>query len=102
VEERRVLDNVGAPERDPEEEAQRSHGAIENRYMRAARRQKQLKASDVLEARRVGRSAEERSKILDGSDVALLGLWRELADRHVFDHAPPQWPHGSWGCSCLE
>jgi hypothetical protein len=27
------------------------------------RRQMQLKASDVLEARRVGRSAEERSKM---------------------------------------
>jgi hypothetical protein len=23
----------------------------------------------------------------------LLGLWRELADRHVFDHAPPQRAH---------
>jgi hypothetical protein len=31
---------------------------------------------EVLEARRVGRSAEERSKILDGADVALLGLRR--------------------------
>jgi hypothetical protein len=41
--------------------------------MRAVPRQMQLKASDVLELRRVGRSAEERSKILDG---ALLGLWR--------------------------
>jgi hypothetical protein len=30
----------------------------------------------VLEARAVGRSAQERGKILDGADVALLGLWR--------------------------
>ena len=28
------------------------------------------------EARRVGRSAEESRKILDGADIALLGLWR--------------------------
>src|SRR3982074_2886086 len=63
VEERRVLDDVGSLERDPEEEPQRSHGVIENRDMRAACRQMQLKAPDVLEACRVGRSAEERSKI---------------------------------------
>jgi hypothetical protein len=52
---------------------------IENGNVCAVRRQMQLKAPDVLEARRGGRSAEERSKILDGADgadVALLGLWR--------------------------
>ena len=49
---------------------------IENGDVRAARRQMQLKASHVLEARRVGRSAEERSKVLDRADVALLGLRR--------------------------
>jgi hypothetical protein len=38
--------------------------------VRAVRRQMQLKASDILEARRVGRSPEECSKILDGADVA--------------------------------
>src|SRR6266478_3282796 len=27
----------------------------------------------------------------------MLGLRRELADRHVFDHAPPQWAHGLVG-----
>jgi hypothetical protein len=42
VDKRRVLDDVGAPERDREEEPQRSHGVIENRYMSAARRQMQL------------------------------------------------------------
>jgi hypothetical protein len=76
VEERRVLDDVGAPERDPEEEPQRSHVVIDNGDVPAVRRQMQLKASDVLEARCVGRSAEKRSKILDGADVALLGLRR--------------------------
>ena len=65
MDERRVPDDVGAPEeRDPEEKPQRSHGVIENGDVRAARRRMQLKASDVLEARRVGRSAEERSEIL--------------------------------------
>src|SRR6478736_1818775 len=27
----------------------------------------------------------------------MLGLGREFADRHVFDHAPPQWAHGLLG-----
>ena len=62
VDERRVLDAIGSPERDPEEEPQCRHGVIENRDMCAVRGQIQLKASDVLEARRVGRSAEERSR----------------------------------------
>src|ERR1700681_4972893 len=74
--ESRVLDDVGARERNPDKEPQRSHGVIENRDLRAARRQMQLKASDVLEARRIGRSAEGRGLISDGADVALLGLWR--------------------------
>ena len=52
------------------------HGVIENGDVRAVRCQVQLKASDVLEARRVRRSAKESSKILDGADIALLGLWR--------------------------
>src|ERR1700716_3783092 len=51
VDERRVLDDVGAPERDPEEEQRSGHGGIENRKKRGVRRQMQLKASDVLEAR---------------------------------------------------
>ena len=55
-------------------EPQRSHGVIENGDVRAVRRQMQLKAPDVLETRRVGRSAEECSKLLDGADIALLGL----------------------------
>ena len=52
------------------------HRVIENGDVRAVRCQMQLKAPDVLEARRAGRSAEECSKILDGADIALLGLWR--------------------------
>jgi hypothetical protein len=63
VDERRVLDDVGAPECNPEEEPQRSNGVIEDGDVRAIRRQMQLKASDVLEARRIRRSAEECSKV---------------------------------------
>src|SRR5258708_143709 len=59
MDERGVLDDGGSFERDPEEEPERRHGAIENRYMRAVRRQVQLKAPYVLEARLVGRPSEE-------------------------------------------
>ena len=40
-------------------------GLIEGRDADAARRQMQLKAAQVLEARRVGRAAEERGEVLD-------------------------------------
>ena len=54
VDKRGVLDDVGAPECNPEEEPQRSQSVIEDGDVRAVHRQMQLKASDVLEARRVG------------------------------------------------
>src|SRR5450755_653913 len=31
-----------------------------------------------------------RNAVLDPLHVVMLGFWRELADRHVFDHAPTQ------------
>jgi hypothetical protein len=72
----RVLDDRCLLERDPEKEPQRRYRVIENGRMRAALRQMQLKTPDVLEARRVGRSAEESGELLDDADVALLGLRR--------------------------
>ena len=59
MDERRVLDDGRSLERDPEKEPQRRHRLIANWRAGAARGQLQLKAPDVLEARRVGRSAEE-------------------------------------------
>jgi hypothetical protein len=76
MDERRVCDDLVAPKRDPEEEPQRRHSVIENGGMRPALRQMQLEAPDILEARRVGRAAEERGELFDDSDVALLGLRR--------------------------
>src|SRR6267378_4586222 len=57
----------------------------------------QLVTAHVLEARRVGRSAKKRREVLDPLHVITLGLRRELADRHVFDHAAPQRAHGLVG-----
>jgi len=64
-----------------------------------------LIAAHVFEARRVGRSAEEGSEVLDPLHVVMLSLRCELADRHVFDHALPQRAYGlvgHGGCSCLD
>src|SRR5919201_2048844 len=88
-----VLDNLVAPERDPKEEPQRRDGLVDGRHANAARRQMQLVAAHVLEARRIRRSPEERSEVLDPLHVVVLGLWGQLADRHVFDHAPAQRAH---------
>ena len=92
-----VLDDLVALERDLEKEPQRRDGLIDGRHANAARRQMQLVAAHVLEARRIGRSPEERREVLDPLHVVMLGLRRELADRHVFDHAPPQRAHGLVG-----
>jgi hypothetical protein len=76
MDERRVLDDGVSPKRDPEEEPQRRHRVIEDGRVRAVLGKMQLKASHVLQARCVGRSAEERSEVLDRADVAFLGLGR--------------------------
>src|ERR1700752_3614875 len=53
----------------------------------------QLVAAHVLETRRIRRSSEKRREVLDPLHIVMLGLRRELADRHVFDHAPAQRAH---------
>src|ERR1700723_3656444 len=64
-----------------------------------------LIAAYVFEARGIGRAAEQSGEVLDPLHVVMLGLRRELADRHVFDHALPQRAYGligHEGCSCLD
>src|SRR6266567_6838315 len=56
-----------------------------------------LIAAHVFEARGIGRAAEKSGEVLDPLHVVMLGLRRELADRHVFDHAPPQRAYGLVG-----
>src|SRR5258708_10754977 len=57
----------------------------------------QSKAPHVLRLGRVGRAAKEGGEVLDPSHVVMLGLRCELADRHVFDHAPTQRADGLLG-----
>ncbi len=50
----------------------------------------QLKAPYIFNIRGVRRPTKKRGEVLDGADVAFLGAGRQLADRHVFDHATAQ------------
>src|SRR5260370_32838849 len=57
----------------------------------------QSKAAHVLRLGRVGRAAKEGGEVLVPLHVVMLGLRCELADRHVFDHAPTQRADGLLG-----
>src|SRR5207253_1723004 len=88
-----VLDDLVALERDPEEEPQRRDSLVDRRHADTARCQMELVAPYILEARRIRRSPQEHREVLDSLHIVMLGLRRELEDRHVFDHAPAQRAH---------
>src|SRR6516164_8137033 len=50
----------------------------------------QLKAAYIFRFGCIGGSLEVARELLDPSHIVMLGLLRELADRHVLDHAPTQ------------
>ena len=71
-----VVYDVGAPKRDLEKEPQCRDALVDGGNAGATRRQMKLIAAYVFEARRVGRSAEEGSEVLDPLHVVMLGLRR--------------------------
>jgi hypothetical protein len=97
VHERHLLGEIGSIERHIEEEPQRRNRTVDLGCMRAARCQMQLIASHVFLAGAGRRSAKKRREVLDPLHVVVLGLRPELADRHVFDHAPAQRAHSLVG-----
>src|SRR5215475_11818539 len=50
----------------------------------------QLKAAYIFRCGCIGGALEVAREVLDPLHIVMLGLLRELADRHVFDHAPTQ------------
>ena len=52
-----------------------------------------LKGPDVLQIKLVRRTAKEAAKLGDGMHIRSLGRRRQIADRHVLDHAPTQRAH---------
>src|SRR5215472_10475132 len=86
----RCLPRSGTIKRHPEKEPQCRDGGVDLRCAGAARRQMQLKAAYIFRFGCIGGSLEVARELLDPSHIVMLGLLRELADRHVFDHAPTQ------------
>jgi hypothetical protein len=79
---------IAAPQRDPEEEPERSGADVDARYRRSDRRQPQLIAMDILGGGLVGRPAYEIGKPFDVADIMVLRLGTKPADRHVLDQSP--------------
>src|ERR1700751_504473 len=50
----------------------------------------QLKGAYIFRFGCIGRALKIARELLDPLHVVMLGLLGELADRHVFDHAPTQ------------
>src|SRR5262250_660411 len=87
---RQVPAEVGTIKRHPEKEPQCRNRDVDLCNAGAARRQMQLKAAHVFRFGCIGRALEVTREVLDPLYIVMLGLLRELADRHVFDHAPTQ------------
>src|SRR5215472_8602619 len=82
-----LMGEVGAAERDGEEEAQRRGLRIHLRWLRTLLDLCELEAADVVVARGVGGAAEKSGKGLDMPDIVVLCLVAKAPDRHVRDHA---------------
>src|SRR5208337_5115099 len=82
-----LMGEIGAAERDGEEEAQRRRLAVHLRWLCALLDLCELEAANVVAGRSVGRAAEKTGKGLDLPDILALRLVAEGPDRHVRDHA---------------
>src|SRR5262249_52641127 len=87
---RQVPAEVGTIKRHPEKEPQCRDGGVDLRCAGAARRQMQLKAAYIFRFGCIGGSLEIARELLDPSHIVMLGLLRELPNRHFLDHAPTQ------------
>src|SRR6516164_11459739 len=82
-----LMGEVGAAERDGEEEAQRRSLRIHLRWLCALLDLRQLEAANVVAGRGVGRAAEKSGKGLNMPDIIVPRLLAEGPDGHVRDHA---------------
>ena len=81
------MGEVGAPERDGEEEAQRRGLRIHFRGLRTLLDLCELEAADIVAVRSIGGPAEKSGEDLDMPDIVVLCLVAKAPDRHVRDHA---------------
>ena len=75
-------------ERHAVEEPQRAHRLVQRRPRNPGRDEMHLEGADVLQAKPVRRSAEMAGKLRHRVHVGSLRGRRQIADRHVLDHAP--------------
>jgi hypothetical protein len=81
---------LGTTEGDLEEELQCGNRRVQRDRRDTSINAVQLITPQILGACRTRGAAEIARKVLYGTDVAALGLRRELAHPHVFDHALTQ------------
>ncbi len=90
-------------ERHPEEEAQRARHLVDVRPRQTKTGQMNLVGADLLHSKLIRGLIEKATELRDRIDVGLLSCWREIANRHVVEHAPTQRGRLSHhGISCLD
>jgi hypothetical protein len=88
-----ALRHIGVTQRDAVEEPQRAHRLVQCRPRNPVCHQMHLKGTNLLRAKPVGRPAEMTGKLRHRMNVGSLRRRRQIADRHVLDHAPTQRAH---------
>ena len=87
------LRQVGLAQRDAIKEAQGTDGLVQRRPRYAASNQMHLEGAHVLQVKPIWRAAEEAAELGHRMHVGSLGCRRQIADRHVLDHAAAQRAH---------
>src|ERR1700758_4934341 len=82
-----LMGEVGAPERDGEEEAQCRGLRIHLWWLGTLLDLCELEAADIVAVRGIGGAAEKSGKGLDMPDIVVLCLVAKAPDGHVRDHA---------------
>jgi hypothetical protein len=81
------LGDLRHPDRDAIEEPQRRHRLVQARPGHALRREVDLIGANVLQRQRLRGAAEKSAELRHRVDIGSLRRRREIADRHVLDHA---------------
>ena len=69
------------------EKPQRADDLVKRWPGHPRRHQMNLEGTDILQVEAVRRTTEISAQLRYGVEVGLLRRWRQIADRHVFDHA---------------
>ncbi len=85
--------DLGLPEGDAVEEPQRANRLIERRPGDAVRHQMDLKGTHIFEVQPLRRAAEIPAELRHRMHVGSLRCRRQIADRHILDHAATQRAH---------